>query len=187
MGVISEGRNTDLGRKLIFLFRDGTIPGPTADMRLSIDLTSDRQELRAGRIGEFLSRGRMSRGELDSLSGRLSLPQTSTIGRIWWATTHPLYRRLYSDYYRTELSDNDRVALECSVGPLGAARPKIVCPRRNTPQKLVLTEAATTSMIVAVAVLDRRLSGRIHAFTGDPCGRRTGGYSEKQTGFAVWN
>ena len=92
-----------------------------------------------------------------------------------------MYRMSYSDYYRPELSGNDRAALEFRVGLLGAARPRIVFPRRNSPQKLALADSATTTMIMAVAVLDKRLSDRILALMGAHADVVRGGYSEKQT------
>ena len=99
-------------RKLVFQRLDGGVPGPTNDIRLSIDMASAKSEFCATRIGEFRKVGEILRGELDSLTGRLSFSQTSIFAMFGMATTKPLYRKLYAVYYQAELSGNDRIALE---------------------------------------------------------------------------
>ena len=87
-----------MGRRLIFLGLAGAFPGPTKDIRLSIDFASDTGEFCATRIGEFLNMGDIPHGELDSISGRLFFPHTSVFEMFGRSIAIPLYRKLYADY-----------------------------------------------------------------------------------------
>ena len=51
-----------------------------------------------------------------------------------------------------------------------AVRPRIVFPSRNTPQNLILTDAATPTMIMACVVVDKQLfaeTGRAQGCRGN--------------------
>ena len=68
---------------------------------------------------------------------------------------HPIYRELYAGFYSVPLTDSDVATLEWRAGLLLAIRPRIICPRRSTPQKVAITDAAAETMITAAIVFDK--------------------------------
>ena len=146
---------TELGKEITFLGLRGTFPSPQTDMLLSVDLTAEKKAAWASRIDDILEAGAISHGELEALTGRLSFSQTSIFGRYGRAMMQHLYRKLYAGFYSAGLTDEDRTNLDWWAGLLRSARPRIISPRRSTPQKVVITDAATETMIMAGIVFDK--------------------------------
>ena len=67
----------------------------------------------------------------------------------------PIYRKLYAGFYSAPLTDSDVVTLDWRAGLLRPIRPRIIYPRRSTPQKVVITDASTETMIMAAIVFDK--------------------------------
>ena len=59
-----------------------------------------------------------------------------------------MYRKLYGYYYDESLSDVDLVTMEWRSGLLKALRPRAIYPRNNSPDIVIFTDAATTTMIM---------------------------------------
>ena len=116
------------------------------------DLTDGKKQNSATRIKEFPNNGRIPHNELESLTGRLSFPQTSIFGRLGRAMMHPIYRKLYGYYYDNSISDVGRITLEWRLGLLKSLRPRAIYPRNNSPDIDISTDAATTAMIMASVV-----------------------------------
>ena len=124
-------------------------------MMFSIDLAEAKKIAWGGRIEEIPKSGEIPHGELNALTGRLSFSQASVFGRFGRAMMQPIYRKLYTGFYTAQLSDCDVVTLDWRVGLLRAIRPRIIYPRRSTPQKIVIADAATEAMIMAAIVFDK--------------------------------
>ena len=121
-------------------------------MLLPIDLTDEKKQGWAARIGEFLTNERIPHKDLESLTCRFPFSQTSILGRFGRAMIQPLYRKLYARYYDESISDIDRITLEWRSGLLKALRPRAIFPRNNSPDIVIFTDAATTTMIMASVV-----------------------------------
>ena len=143
---------TDAGKKVTCLGLVGPFPDPPNGMLLSIDVTDVKKEGRASRIGEFLVIERIPHKDLESLTGRLSFSQTSIFGRFGRALIRPLYRKLYGYYYDGSISGPGRIILQWWSGLLKALRPRTIYPRKSSPDIVIFTDAATTTMIMASVV-----------------------------------
>ena len=124
-------------------------------MLLPIDLTDGKKAAWDARIDEIIKAGEIPHGELEALTGRLSFSQTSIFGRFGRAMMHRLYRKLYAGFYSATLTEGDLVNLDWWDGLLRSVRPRIIYPRRSTPQKVAITDAATETMIAAAIVFDK--------------------------------
>ena len=127
------------------------------------DLTDGKKQNSATRIKEFPNNGRIPHNELESLTGRLSFPQTSIFGRLGRAMMHPIYRKLYGYYYDNSISDVDRISQEWRTGLLKALRPRAIYPRNNSPGIVISTDAATTAMIMDSLVFRKTDCDRDHS------------------------
>ena len=133
----------------------GGFPSPASNMLLSVDLPDAKKVSWIARIEQFTQAGQIGHKELESLTGRLSFSQTSIFGRFGRATTQPLYRKVNAGRYQPALSDSDIWILRLRTGLLRSIRPRIVYPRRSTPQKIIYTDAATSAQIIAAVVFDK--------------------------------
>ena len=70
-----------------------------------------------------------------------------------------LYRKLYAGFYSADLADEDRINLDWWAGLLRSTRPRIIYPRRPTPQKVAITDAAAETMIMDGIVFDKEHFG----------------------------
>ena len=149
LGIRLKRKKTEVGRRLTFLGLEGFFPVRDNGMLLSVDLTDGKKRKWADRISQFLDAGMISHKELESLNGRLSFSQTSIFGRFGRALTQPLYRKVNAAFYQPVLPPSDIRVLEWRQGMLLDVRPRIIYPRISTPQRIIYTDAATSTLLAA--------------------------------------
>ena len=96
LGATLKKTKTDRGKRIIFLWIQGDFPSPCNKMLLRIDLPADKATAWGNTIRIILSKGVISRDELESIIGGLSFAQTSVFGRIGRGVMAPLYAKLRS-------------------------------------------------------------------------------------------
>ena len=153
LGIRLKRKKTEVGRRITFLGLEGFFPGRDNSMLLSVDLTESKKRKWAERISEFLDAGVISHQELESLNGRLSFSQTSVFGRFGRALMQPLYKKVNAACYQPVLSAADARVLEWWRGMLSSIRPRVIYPRTSTPQRIIYTDAATSTLIAASITL----------------------------------
>ena len=153
--VILEGRKTDLRRQIVFLDLLGHFTGPDTDMISSITLSGEKKTHRVAIIRNVVAVGRPSHKDLESLTGKLAFSQTSIFGRFGGIMAHPLYRKLYAAYYQPTLTDQARIALPWRTGVLSKQHRRAAPRRKPFPDFTTYTDAATSTMIMAIVVLFR--------------------------------
>ena len=121
-------------------------------MLLSVDLKGSKKGKWAERISQFHEAGLISHKELESITGRLSYSQTSIFGRFGRALMQPLYRKSNAAFYQPALSPSDIRVLEWRRGMLLAARPRVIYPMTSTPQRIIFTDEATSTLIAAIII-----------------------------------
>ena len=166
IGVHLKADKTELGEGVTFLGLWGQFPSPASNMLLSVDLPEAKKAAWSARIEQFIHAGQIGHKELESLTGRLSFSQTSIFGRFGRAMMQPLYRKVNAGCYQATLSEADIWILRRRAGLLRSIRPRIVYPRRSTPQKIIYTDAATSTQIIAAVVFDKHQfdkDGRVEA------------------------
>ena len=151
--AVLKSAKTELGGILTFLGLGGN--PPISGMLLAVDFPDFEKLARCARIEHFVESGRIGREELESLTGRLSISQTSIFGRIGRAMTHPRYRKANLGFYQSYLTDSDVWVLRWRAGFLRSIRSQIVYPLRPTQQKITYARAATSAQIIAAVVLDK--------------------------------
>ena len=98
--------------------------------------------------------GRISHADLESVIGRLSFTQTSVFGRIGRAVLSPLYTKLHSKSYDPTLCLKELTTLRWWVVALGHMPPRKASPKPTVPERVVYTDAAGKSAIIAAVVID---------------------------------
>ena len=152
--VLLKKEKSGIACQLSFLGSVGDFPAPDNDMALSFSLADEKKSLWAARIGEFLKVGRTIRKELESLTGRLSFSKTAVFGRCGRGMMQPLYRKANAAYYQPEITNADRLVLEWWTAMLREAGPRRVVSHNPIPDKIVYTDAATETMIIASVVFE---------------------------------
>ena len=68
---------------------------------------------------------------------------------------HPLYRKANAAYYEPEITNADRLVLEWRAAMLRESGPRRVVSHNPIPDKIIYTDAATETMIIAIVVFDK--------------------------------
>ena len=105
-----EYKKTDLGRQMVFLGILGHFPGPGAGV-IPHSFPVEKNAKWASIIRGVLAAGRIAQNELESLTGKLSVSQTSIFGRFGRFVVKPLYRKHYGPYYQTPMKDRGWISL----------------------------------------------------------------------------
>ena len=156
LAVLLKGAKSGLGRTSTFIGLEGHFPSPDSVATLSVNLAEDKKSLRSDRLGEFLRTGHIEHKELESITGRLSYSQTSAFGRFARCMARPLYRQLSADCYQSELSGSDRAVLQWWVALLMESKARRAISRNPIPDKIIYTDAADETTILAIVVFDKR-------------------------------
>ena len=154
LGITLKKTKTDRGKRIIFLGLQGDFPSPGNKMLLSIDLPTVKATTWCNTILSILSRGVISHDELESLIGRLSFTQTSVFGRIGRGMLAPLYAKLRSVPYHAALSDKESMTLSWWTAALPNMEPRVATPKTDRTDRIVYTDAAGKSRIIAAVILD---------------------------------
>ena len=80
LGIRLKRGKTEVGRRITFIGMEVFSPGRDNDVKLSVDLTSPKQQKWDNRISEFLAAGAISHKELELLTGRLSFSKPPFLG-----------------------------------------------------------------------------------------------------------
>ena len=99
----------------------------------------------------------MTRQEMGSLIEEESSPQTSVFGRIGRSVTAPLYGELNAPTPHPPLSARERRALRRRAATLPDLRPLVARPHAGRADFAILTDSATSTMIIAAVTLERPL------------------------------
>ena len=123
-------------------------------MTLSIRLPKKKAAMWAMSIAAHTSSGRISHADLESVIGRLSFAQTSVFGRIGRAMLSPLYTKLRAKSYDPTLDLKELTTLRWWVVALGQLPARKATPQPSVPERVVYTDAAGKSAIIAAVVID---------------------------------
>ena len=144
-----------MGKLLTFLGLQGSSPQPSNDMRLTITLPIEKRRNWAITIEMILEVGAVTRGQLESLIGRLSFPQTSIFGRFGRPMLSPLIIKLRTTNYHPLLSDRETRILQWWKVALTNPPPRTVRERSDRADAIIFTDAATKTGIIAALTFDR--------------------------------
>ena len=154
LGITLKKTKTDRGRRIVFLGLLGNFPAPCNRMLLSIDLPTDKADAWCRSIKRILAEGIVSHDELESIIGRLSFTQTSVFGRIGRGMLAPLYAKLRALPYHTALSCRESTTLAWWTAALPNLEPRTATPKTDRTDRVVYTDAAGKSRIIAAVILD---------------------------------
>ena len=154
LGIRLKASKTDLGTLLTFSGIRGDFPKPPNDMTLSIRLPKKKAAAWATSISAHVSSGRISHADLESAIGRLSATQTSVFGRIGRERIFTLYAQLHSRNYDATPDINELTTVRWRVVALGHMKPRKATPKPSAAERVVYTDAAGKSAIIAAAVCD---------------------------------
>ena len=154
LGIRLKVAKTELGTRLTFLGLKGNFPRPSNGMTLSIRLPKKKAAAWAMSIAAHASCGKISHADLESVIGRLSFTQTSVFGRIGRAMLSPLYTKLHATHYDQTLDQKELTTLRWWVVALGHMVPRVATPKPTVTERVVYTDAAGKSAIIAAVIFD---------------------------------
>ena len=154
-GANLEDRKPDLRRHIVFLRLLGRFPGPDTWMILSIILSGEKKTRRIAIIRKVLAVGRISHKDSESLTGEISLPETSICSRFGMAESQPLYRKIYAAYYHPISTGRDRIALSRWVGAFSKQQPRAASNHKPSAGVIIYADAATNTMRMEIIVAPR--------------------------------
>ena len=102
----------------------------------------------------YIQEGKLPHSALETIIGRLSFAQTSVFGRIGRAMLSPLYAKLHSRAYNPALGEKDLTTLRWWVVALSHMKPRKALPLPPLPDRVVYTDAAGKSAIIAAVTFD---------------------------------
>ena len=149
LGVVVKKKKADMGRQVAFLGIRGAFPSPETDMILLLDLTDSGGGKWQSRTDEYIAPGPTHRNELGSLTGRISYPKASSVGRRGREMTLLLPRGVYSDFYDPEISGGALLNSQWRAYIVRRAMPRTIPPRRKTHRKATYTDATSETIIMA--------------------------------------
>ena len=89
VGFLLNGRKPKMGRHVVSLGLEGNIPGRDDGMCLPTALPESNKAIWPQRISDFIAAGWIPHKDLESLTGRLSFPQTSIFWRFGRGAMQP--------------------------------------------------------------------------------------------------
>ena len=105
-------------------------------------------------IAAHVPSGKIPHADLESAIGRLSFAQTSVFGRIGRAMLSPLYVKLHSNNWDATIDLKELTTLRWWVASLGHMKPRKAIPKHAATERVVYTDAAGKSAIMADVVFD---------------------------------
>ena len=123
-------------------------------MLLHIELPREKAATWIGLINRIITAGEVSHMELESIIGKLSFTQTSVFGRIGRGMMAPLYAKLKTFPYHQSLSVKELTTLRWWTVALDHMKPRIATPKPKLTQRVVYTDAAGRTRIIAAVIID---------------------------------
>ena len=154
LGIQLKVSKTECSNSLVFLGMKGTFPKPTNGMLLHIELPREKAATWIGLINRIITAGEVSHMELESIIGKLSFTQTSVFGRIGRGMMAPLYAKLKTFPYHQSLSVKELTTLRWWTVALDHMKPRIATPKPKLTQRVVYTDAAGRTRIIAAVIID---------------------------------
>lgn len=159
-GIKLKETKTDRGQKIIFLGLRWRHPAPANNMMLIITVHEVKARTWATMIHRIFTHGPISYDEIESAIGRLSCAQNSVCGWIGRGMMAPLYSKLRNGPYQRLLSDREATAPVWWAATLPNATLRFANPKGGRVERVVYTDAAGKSQIIASVDLGTRRSKR---------------------------
>ena len=156
LGAKLKGPKTEKGPALTFLGIFAQFPDPENGMSLTTSLPKENSSERALKIKACVDTGTIAHKERESLMGKTSFSQTSIFGRVGRAMMTSLYQKAKPPYYKPTISHREASTLRCWAMALLNLTPRLTRTREPVTGRIVDTDAATTTQIIAAVVIDTR-------------------------------
>ena len=137
LGIHLETKKTEVGWGIIFLGIQGTFPRPANDMALVIKLPPKNAKTWRVMSERIIKAESVSRKELESVIGRLSIAQTSVFGRIGREMLSPLYKKLHIGKCAPSLSLIEAASLRWRTVALAHMKHRKATPKPPRAERIV--------------------------------------------------